>query len=499
VTAPSLLDQVPPLSELLDVDGFREICKSFGELYGIGIKLFDVEGGKLVDVRAGDAQLSSYLFGIHETQVQLTSLVNQLRTLPIKAGEPAVIVDVFVGLRYKIAPIVHEGSLAGRVIFGTYAPGDIEVPAELGKHKELDLYRLQSLLRTIPVANEKQVDRILAHLSCTLDVVIHSSYKQLMTSRLHIASISGAFEDLERVNKTLQDANGQLKELDRLKSNFIATVSHELRTPLTSVIGYSEMLLEGMAGDLVPEQRDYVKTILEKGESLLGLIGQVLDLSRIDSGNVLIMKTEIEPAELVKLALSDVLPQAKKRNITLETVIAAGVKPIAVDTDKIRRILVNLLGNAVKFTPEGGKITVKIGIEEDKPVGSDRFDPFEPERNQYLRIDVIDTGIGIPEDKLERVFDSFFQVDNSSTRQFGGTGLGLSIARNFAAAHRGTLNVSSTVGAGSTFTLKLPYVAEAASESVAPVDGLQATPEQPHTTSGRASSGDPGMTKTATR
>ncbi len=495
----SILDDVPPLSELLDVEGFREICKSFGELYGIGIKLFDAEGGKLVDVRAGDAHLSSYLFGIHETQVQLTSLVNQLRNQEIRAGEPAVIVDDFVGLRYKIAPIVNEGSLAGRVIFGPYAPGDIKVPAELAKHKELDLYRLQGLLRTIPVASEKQVDRILAHLLSTLDVVIHSSYKQLMTSRVHIASINGAFEDLERVNRTLQDANGQLKELDRLKSNFIATVSHELRTPLTSVIGYSEMLLEGMAGELVPEQRDYVKTILEKGESLLVLIGQVLDLSRIESGNVLIMKSQAEPAELVKLALSDVLPQAKKRNIALETAIADGVEPISVDTDKIRRILVNLLGNAVKFTPEGGKITIKANIEESKPVGSDRFDLFEPERNKYLRIDVIDTGIGIPEDKLERIFDSFFQVDNSSTRQFGGTGLGLSIARNFAAAHRGSLTVTSSVGAGSTFTLKLPYVAESASDKAAPVDGLDATPEQPHTTSGRATPGAPGMTKTATR
>ena len=496
MSAPSILDEVPPLSELLDVEGFREVCKSFGELYGIGIKLFDAEGGKLVDVRAGDAQLSSYLFGIHDTQVQLTSLVNQLRNHPIRAGDPAVVIDDFVGLRYKIVPIVHEGSLAGRVIFGPYAPGDIKVPPALAKHKELDLYRLQSLLRTIPVANEKQVDRILAHLASTLDVVIHSSYKQLMTSRVHIASISGAFEDLERVNKTLQDANGQLKELDRLKSNFIATVSHELRTPLTSVIGYSEMLLEGMAGELVPEQRDYVKTILEKGESLLSLIGQVLDLSRIESGNVLILKAEIAPSELVNLALSDVLPQARKRNLTLETVIADDVEPIRVDTDKIRRILVNLLGNAVKFTPENGKITVKVAVEDDKPVGSDRFDLFEPERNRYLRIDVIDTGIGIPADKLERVFDSFFQVDNSSTRQFGGTGLGLSIARNFAAAHHGSLTVASTVGVGSTFTLKLPYVAEAA-DSTAPVDGLDATPEQPYTPGGRATPSTPGVTKTA--
>jgi signal transduction histidine kinase len=295
-----------------------------------------------------------------------------------------------------------------------------------------------------------------------------------MTSRVHIASISGAFEDLERVNRALHESNTQLRDLDRLKSNFIATVSHELRTPLTSVIGYSEMLLEGMAGDMSPEQRDYVKTILEKGESLLSLIGQVLDLSRIESGNVVIMKAPSDVHELIRLAISDVTPQAKKRELTIETAIAADVQPITVDSDKIRRVLVNLLGNAVKFTQPKGKVTVRASMHEDKPVGSDRFDVFEPERNIYLRVDVIDTGIGIPQDKLDRIFDSFFQVDNSSTRQFGGTGLGLSIARNFVLAHQGKVSVESTFGTGSTFTFMIPYVAEDARVADGPVDGLQA-------------------------
>ncbi|MBC7794756.1 MAG: HAMP domain-containing histidine kinase [Clostridia bacterium] len=325
----------------------------------------------------------------------------------------------------------------------------------------------------MPRASEVQIDRILAHLVSTLDVVVHTSYKQLMTSRLHIASISGAFEDLERVNRSLQDANNQLKELDRLKSNFIATVSHELRTPLTSVIGYSEMLLEGMAGELGTEQRDYVKTILEKGESLLSLIGQVLDLSRIESGNVAILKTMVDLRELAKLALSDIVPQARKRDIKLETVFADDMPLLSADADKIRRVLTNLLGNAVKFTPVKGTITVKVSTEEALPVGSDRFNLFAPERNLYARVDVIDTGIGIPNDKLERIFDSFFQVDNSSTRQFGGTGLGLSIARNFTLAHRGKMTVTSVIGLGSTFTLLLPYVADDDRLDTQPVDGLR--------------------------
>lgn len=466
----SALDETPQLSELLDLDGFREVCKTFGELYGIGIKVFDEGGAKIVDIRASDAMLTSYLFGVHATQVAFTRLVTQLKTYPLDPSRPAQVVDDFVGLRYKILPIAHEGALVGRVIFGPYAPEDRRAPP---LPADVDAARVETLVLDVPRASEIQVDRILAHLASTLDVVIHSSYKQLMTSRLHIASISGAFEDLERTNKSLQEANGQLLELDRLKSNFIATVSHELRTPLTSVIGYSEMLLEGMAGEMQPEQRDYVKTILEKGESLLSLIGQVLDLSRIESGNVAIVKTAVDLRDLVKLALSDITPQARKREIKLETVFADNVAPVTVDSDKIRRVLTNLLGNAVKFTPMNGQITVRVSTEQALPVGSDRFNVFAPERNLFARIDVIDTGIGIPQDKLERIFDSFFQVDNSSTRQFGGTGLGLSIARNFVLAHRGRISVTSVMGQGSTFTVLLPYVAEDDLSDAAPVDGLR--------------------------
>jgi signal transduction histidine kinase len=207
----------------------------------------------------------------------------------------------------------------------------------------------------------------------------------------------------------------------------------------------------------------------------LGLIGQVLDMSRIESGNVMVQKGEADLRELVKLAVSDVVPQAKKRELVIDTVIADNVRPIQVDVDKVRRILTNLLGNAVKFTPQKGKVTVRVLLDEAPPAGSDRFDLFEPERNEYLRIDVTDTGIGIPQDKLERVFDSFFQVDNTSTRQFGGTGLGLSIARNFALAHKGSLSVTSKVGEGSTFTLRLPYIVD---DREAAVDGLTTT-EQP--------------------
>jgi len=463
------------LAELLDAESFREVCRSFSELYGIGIRIFDEAGSKIVDIRASTSDHCGYLFTVHPTKVLCTNLVNQVRSQPVDVAAGGNSCDCFSGLRYKIVPIVYEGSVMGRVIFGPYAPEGLEgPPASLAQYREqgLDLDTLGRYQQQVPRAGEDAVDKVLRNISNVLDVIIHTSYKTWLTSQMHITSITGAFEDLERTNRDLQTANEKLQDLDRLKSNFIATVSHELRTPLTSVIGYSEMLIEGMAGPINDEQRGYVNTILEKGESLLGLIGQILDLARIESGNVTINKRETPPAEVVEKALSDIRPQAAKRGLKLGVDIGDDVLPILVDDDKIRRVLTNLLGNAVKFTNPGGAIHISARLTEAPPTGTSRFDIFQPERNRYLEFKVVDTGIGIPTEKLQRIFESFFQVDNTSTREFGGSGLGLSIAKNFVSAHGGQIRVESEVGVGSTFTILLPYAAEPPTAGTR-IDGLQ--------------------------
>ncbi len=458
----SVLDESPALAELLDIDGFREVCRTFSELYAIGIKVFDADGHKIADTRASTGEHCGYLFTVHPTQVLCTNLVNAIRTSPLAADSSVQTLDCFSGLRYKIVPLVYEGLLVGRLIFGPYAPTSLTSPPEQLKTYEpqLSLQTLAQYQRQIPRADDATIHKVIDHIGKVLGVIIHASYRAQVTAKLHIASIGAAFEDLERSNQALKTANDKLKDLDRLKSNFIATVSHELRTPLTSVIGYSEMLLEGMAGELTAEQRDYVGTILEKGESLLNLIGQVLDLSRIESGNVLMQKALSDPREVIRLALTDVAPQATKRNLRLVTEVASEVEPIWIDPDKIRRVVTNLLGNAVKFTPPQGTVKIMVDLYAVQPNERGRYDIFEPERNRMLRIQVSDTGIGIPEDKLERVFEAFYQVDNSSTREFGGTGLGLSIVRNFVHAHRGRIELKSKVGVGTTFTVFLPYVTE---------------------------------------
>ncbi len=463
------IDRELPLAELLDIEGFREVCRSFSELYAIGIKVFDSEGNKLVDVRASNSAHCGYLYTVTPTQKLCTELVNHIRNVELKPVRDIATVNCFSGLRYKIVPLVYDGNLHGRFIFGPYAPEDlVGPPPALKKHEArgLSLKILDDHLQKIPRASEDTVAKVLDHIDKVLAVLIHTSFRQQITTKLHVESMGGAFEDLERTNREMKKAMEKLRDLDRLKSNFIATVSHELRTPLTSVIGYSEMLLEGLAGDLSGEQREYIKTILEKGESLLNLITQVLDLSRIESGNVLMSWEEVDIRAVINLAVSDVLPQAHKKGLTLAVDTAVEVDPIVADRDKVRRILGNLLSNSVKFTRAPGSIVVKTDVHQ-LPPQDPAYDIFEPERNRYLRVQVSDTGIGIPRDKLDDIFNAFYQVDNSSTREYGGTGLGLTIARNFAHAHRGRIEVTSSEGTGSTFVVLLPYRADRMLDSVA--------------------------------
>jgi signal transduction histidine kinase len=226
-------------------------------------------------------------------------------------------------------------------------------------------------------------------------------------------------------------------------------VSHELRTPLTSIIGYSEMLSEGLAGPMNPEQGDYVKTIMDKGETLLKLITSILDISQIEAGKVRLNFAPTDIPEVVASAISSVKPQASKKGVVVEP-RARGVPALVVsaDREKLRQTVVNLLANAVKFTPRGGTVAVTVtGPERQEALGVEGY-----------QVVVEDTGVGIPPDQFDKIFESFYQVDNSSTREFGGAGIGLAIVKSFVEGHGGVIKVSSEMGRGSKFSVVLPMV-----------------------------------------
>ena len=444
----SILDRAVVLSEVFDLGLLRELCATYADLLQAGIYVFDHEGGAVLSAAAPGRR--GQLAATHpQAAGAISDFITSLTALPMGLEERLLREEPSTGAACLVAPITYEGDLLGRVIVG---PLILRREAEPDGPLEHLFEGTDAALPLVQIAHGPLLQGVNALLT-TIDINCHAGYKAVLTSHMHLESITNAYNELQRKNRKLQESNERLRELDRMKSNFLATVSHELRTPLTSVIGYSEMLLEGLAGDLSGEQREYVSIIMEKGESLLHLISGILDISKIENGAHDIVLQRARPEQLVEGALSAVRPQAQKKSLDVSVSYAQKLPEIKVDTYKIRQVLINLLSNAVKFTPNGGRIAVSI---------SAKAEAGDPEAR--VAFEVQDTGIGIPEDKLERIFDTFYQVDNSSTREYGGTGLGLAIVKNFVESHGGQVTVSSIPGQGSRFAFDLPLVPPRAAE-----------------------------------
>ncbi len=439
---PSVLQEDAPLGDLLDVKSFTEVCQSFAELYRIGIKVFDAAGHKLVDVKVGSGDFCGAIWKGAEGRARCIETVGRVKDGEVPEEARPTALDCFSGCRYVVQPVLYEGDVLGRIVFGPFVPEELAgLPAALAAAApELDPVEAAASLARMRRVPAGTAEKVLKHFAEVLDVLVFSGHKNLLTGRLHIEAVQESYRELQEKNRALQESFTKLKELDRLKSNFLATMSHELRTPLTSVIGYSDMMLEGMAGPLSPPQREYVGIIMEKGENLLQLISSILDITKIEAGRVRLALTEVELGQVMRDALSTVVPLARKKSIDISCEAAQDLPRVICDREKVRQCLVNLLSNALKFTPAGG--AVRLGAQA-VPGGQ-------------IAISVADTGIGISEEHLPRVWEAFYQVDGSATREYGGVGLGLAIVKSFVEAHGGEAQVRSTPGQGSSFTMVLP-------------------------------------------
>jgi signal transduction histidine kinase len=287
--------------------------------------------------------------------------------------------------------------------------------------------------------------RLLTVFAAQAAVVIENArlYARVQESAAHLeAKVAERTAELEATYRELAASHARLRELDRLKSDFLGNVSHELRTPLASIKGFVDNLLDGVAGGLAVRQRHYLVRVRDNADRLGRMVSDLLDLTRIEAGKVELTLQALDAGEAVSEAVETFRPIARARPVGLILDVEPGLRVWA-DGDKLQQILTNLVSNAVKFTPGGGQVTVR-GCRRGSTT---------------VRLDVQDSGPGIAPQDRERVFDKFYQVGRTEGERPDGTGLGLTIARHLVELHGGRIWVEAAPGSGATFALELPAVA----------------------------------------
>jgi signal transduction histidine kinase len=241
-----------------------------------------------------------------------------------------------------------------------------------------------------------------------------------------------------RLFEEIQDKSRQLAEASQHKSQFLANMSHELRTPLNAILGYTELILDSVYGDMPEKARSVLDRVQRNGRHLLGLINDVLDLSKIEAGQLMLSLSDYSLKSVIQTVFSAIEPLAREKQIALKMEVASELPQGHGDERRLTQVLLNLVGNAIKFTDQG-EVEIRGSAN----------------RGQFV-LEVRDTGPGIPDADQERIFGEFQQIDNSNTRQKGGTGLGLAISKRMVEMQGGTISVESVLGHGSTFRVVLP-------------------------------------------
>jgi signal transduction histidine kinase len=413
VSRPSAIDVPVTLDDLLAPDELREVAALYQGLHRVDVSIAD-RAGTLVATSARDTSA-------------ICAALAQDRGQPVELPGAS---DTWLSL----CPMHYEGRHLATVVVGPHA-GDGGA------------------------AREGMV-AVACHLAGMLEITAHHAHARVMTSTLHSEAMEESFTELAAKNERLQQAVDHMQEVDRLKSSFLATVSHELRTPLTSVIGYAEMLYEGLAGQLNNEQREYMQTILNKADQLLQLITSLLETSILESGAVAMQRDPVALAPMIDRVVSGLGPQARARRVEVRALDPDLPRALG-DARKIRQVIRNLIANAVKFTSDNGRIEIAVQVGPLSRHGVVRAGAEGARAAEVgLRVMVSDSGIGIPVENQELIFEPFFQVDSSSTRRYGGTGLGLTLAKSYIEANGGYIWVDSTPGQGSAFTFSIPAVPE---------------------------------------
>jgi len=294
----------------------------------------------------------------------------------------------------------------------------------------------QYATRSTDIQNDAigQLGKAINHMAAEIQNAVNRLERQQL-------DLTDAYHTVQLQAQDLELINHQLLELDHQRTEFIATVSHELRTPLNSIIGFSGVLQKNLQQRLSNRDLEYLGKINRNGKHLLGLINNILELAKTETGKLHPVIRPLDPVRLVSEVVEMLQPQASAKQLYLELDIDQPPGEISSDADKFEQILVNLIGNAIKFTHQGG-VTIYLDTTAD----------------HHLQIDIEDTGIGIAEEQLHFIFEPFRQADSGINRRYEGTGLGLTIARNLVTLLNGTITVDSHPGVGSRFRMRLPLI-----------------------------------------
>jgi signal transduction histidine kinase/ActR/RegA family two-component response regulator len=368
---------------------------------------------------------------VHERQV--CSVVLKTRAILPEVGEGGFVATPDLSESPCGIRLALSAGAAGLCVILAMVTLYVELPIQVG----VGLITASALSSILAVASWRRTDARLrgcdearARLNALLDSVEKEVHERTAEAR-----------------QSLRDA----ESASRAKSEFVASMSHELRTPLNAIIGMSELMADRTLGDLNPRQLEALRSIVEAGWHLMNLINDVLELSKIEAGKFELDLQDVGVSEVCEGSLRLVRSLADKKRLFLADTIEPGIEMVRADPRRLKQMLVNLLGNAVKFTPENGRVLLRVTR------GSSERD---------VCFSVIDSGIGISRENIPRLFQPFQQLDTALNRKFGGTGLGLSLTKHLATLHGGSVEVSSEPGKGSIFTLRLPILSKAAAPTI---------------------------------
>ncbi len=417
---------ISPIKKL--IEGTEAIAK--GEFKGIDVITHDEIGELANAFNDMDAKLQN-------TMADLISSRNEIEAIFESISDVASAQDMDMKITFanRLAKDMYGDDIIGQFCYNVYE----------GKSEVCDDCPATSLLETGGVVrtihSKYDNEGVQSHIETTGSPLKdeQGNISGMVMIRRDVTEQKTLENELRVSYVNLETAYEELKQLDKMKSELVANISHEIRTPLTSIRGYTELMLDGTLGQTTNQQLKGMKVVLRNVDRLTRMISNVLDLSKFDQQERVVKEVGLK--EIIKHAVDDFENEIPYKSIGI-TVDVSDNLILECDADALEQVFINLLGNAIKFTDKGGSVSIQAYYEDE----------------HHIHIEVIDTGVGIPEDKFELVFDRFYQIDASSTRKYGGTGLGLAITKKIVEWHKGTIWVRNNPNgsSGSVFHIILP-------------------------------------------